>query len=118
MSRQVRRSKQVRADIIEIYGYLHARSPQSAEAVFQAIQQTIAALLEMPGIGRLWESLDPRLSQMRVAMVRSYRNFLIFYRPAATGIEVFRVVHGARELQAIVQEIELDFEDQQNGGDQ
>jgi toxin ParE1/3/4 len=105
MSRQIRRTVQVRQDIIEIYRFIHERSPQSAERVFDAIERNIKALLDMPGIGRRWDSPDPRLEGMRVAPVTPYRNFLIFYRSVSTGIEVFRIIHGARELERIVDEI-------------
>jgi toxin ParE1/3/4 len=63
----------------------------------------------MPGVGRYWNSPDPRLDGMRVTTVTPYRNFLIFFRKVPGGIEVFRVVHGARELESIVDEIQLEF---------
>ena len=111
MSRHVRRSTQVRQDVIDIYRYLHRRSPQAADRVFDAIQQSIQSLLETPGIGRRWNSSDPRLEGMRVVPVRRYRNYLIFFRAVPTGIDVFRVVQGTQELERIVDDIEIDFEE-------
>jgi toxin ParE1/3/4 len=111
MNRQVRRSAQVRQDLIDIYRYLYRRSPQAAERVFDAIAQSIRSLLNTPGIGRLWNSTDPRLEGMRVVPVKRYRNYLIFFRPIPTGIEVFRVVQGMQELERIIDEIEIDFDE-------
>jgi len=109
--RPIRRTKQVRQDLIDIYAYIHARSPQAAEKVFDAIERSIRALPDIAGAGRLWNSTDPRLQGMRVTVVTPYRNYLIFFRPTPDVVEVYRVVHGARELEAIVDEIELDFEE-------
>lgn len=104
-------TKQVWRDIIEIYLYVQERSPQSAEKVFDAIQRSINSLLDAPGVGRLWVSRDPRLEELRMTPVRPYRNYLIFFRAVPSGIEVFRVVHGARELGRIAFDIDLEFDD-------
>jgi toxin ParE1/3/4 len=34
-----------------------------------------------------------------------YCSYLVFYRPVAEGIEVIRVLHGARDLEAALEEI-------------
>ncbi len=110
MRRVIRRTAQVRHDIIDIYRYVHAQRPHAAEKVFDAIERSIRSLLDAPGIGRYWSSPDPRLEGLRVTTVRPYRNYLIFFRVVPDGIEVFRVVHGARELQPLVDDIEFDIE--------
>ena len=110
MKRDLQRTKQVRRDIIAIYGYIYERNPSAAENVFDAIERCIRSLSDMPGIGRMWNSTDPRLTGMRVVPVSPYRNYLIFFRPLERAVEILRVVHGARELERIVEEIELDFE--------
>jgi toxin ParE1/3/4 len=109
---KIRRTRQVRQDIIDIYRYIHARSPQSAERVFDAIQRSIQALPSIPGVGRRWDSTDPRLQGMRVTVVSRYRNYLIFFRAVPDGIEVFRVIYGSRDLRRIVDAIELDFDEE------
>lgn len=111
MRRGIRRTKQVADDIIAIYRHIRARSRQGAERVLDAIERSIRSLPDTPGIGRRWHSPDPRLEGMRVAVVTPYRNYLIFFRATDHWIEVFRVVHGARELEPIVDEIDLDFEE-------
>lgn len=111
MKRPLRRTRQVREDLIAIYGYLHKRSPSAAGRVFDAIEASIRALQETPEIGRRWESRDPRLEGMRVVVVTRYPNYLVFFRPVGSNVEIYRVVHGARELERIIEDIELDFED-------
>lgn len=110
-SRFIRRTRQVRDDVIAIYRHVHGDNPRAADSVFEAIERSIRRLLDVPGVGRYWDAPDPRLDGMRVTTVRPYRNYLIFFRAAPGGVEVFRVVHGARELGPLVDEIVVDFED-------
>lgn len=112
MKRRLRRTKQVREDLIEIYGFLYERNPHAAERVFDAIEAAIRTLQAKPSIGRLWGSRDPRLAGMRVLVVARYPSYLVFFRMTGRDIEVYRVLHGARELQRLIDEIELDFEDE------
>jgi toxin ParE1/3/4 len=112
MSRKIHFAPRVRTDIIRIYNYIAERSPQSAERVVQAIRRSMDDLAEMPGVGRAWESTRALLQGMRVTTVRRYRNYLIFFRPEKDRVEIFRVVHGARELDSIVAQIQEDLEDE------
>ncbi|MEO6436476.1 MAG: type II toxin-antitoxin system RelE/ParE family toxin [Tepidisphaeraceae bacterium] len=112
-NRSIRRTRQVGDDVVAIYRYIHARSEQSADKVFDAIEKSVRSLLDAPGVGRHWNSPDPRLEGMRVTTVRPYRNYLIFFRTVPDGIEVFRIVHAARSLQPLVDEIVIDFEDRE-----
>lgn len=41
------------------------------------------------------------LKSMRVFRVGGFERMLIFYRPESSGIEILRVVHGSRNLQAL-----------------
>jgi toxin ParE1/3/4 len=46
----------------------------------------------MPRLGRKREELSPRLRSFPVG------RYVIFYRPMENGIEIVRVLHGARDL--------------------
>lgn len=112
MRRVIRRTTQVRQDIIEICRYIRHQNPRAADAVFNAIERSIKSLMDVPGVGRYWNSPDPRLDGMRFTTVRPFRNYLIFFRADSNGIEVFRVIHGARALEPLIDEIQLDFDDE------
>ena len=111
MSRIIRRRKQVAGDIIEIYRYIHARSPDAADKVLDAIERSIKSLTNTPKVGSYWNSPDPRLDGMRVTTVTPYRNYLIFFRPVEGVVEVFCVLHGARDLPALIDEIDPSQDD-------
>jgi toxin ParE1/3/4 len=68
----------------------------AAAATFEAIGRT-------PGIGEPRESPDPRLSGMRVRRIDGFENHLVFYRSAADGIEIVRVIHGVRDVDRILE---------------
>ena len=110
MSRRIRRTRQAGDDIVRAYLYVHDRSPQGADRLMDAIERSIRRLLDTPGVGRHWNSPDPRLDGMRVTTVTPYRSYLIFFRAVPGGIEVFRVVHGAQALQPLVDDIQIEFE--------
>lgn len=52
-------------------------------------------LAMFPSMGRKWSELIPSLRSFPVD------DYLIFYRPIETGIEVLRVVSGYRDLDAL-----------------
>lgn len=87
-----RYTPQAARDLGEIADYISARDPTAAGRVVEEIRQRCRALADMPGMGRPREEFAPGL---RSSVVRKY---LIFYRPDDKGIEVVRIVHGARDL--------------------
>jgi toxin ParE1/3/4 len=46
---------------------------------------------------------NPNLQSLRQHSVRRFRNYIIFYLPTDDGIEVVRVLHGARDVQGILE---------------
>jgi hypothetical protein len=65
----------------------------------------------MPGVGTICIPATATPG-MRVAVVKPDRNCLVFFRAPDDAIEMFRVIHGARELDRIVDEIQLELEDE------
>ena len=79
-------------DLDEIADHVASWSLEAAERLIDQIQDRCRALASMPETGRLRNELAPGL---RSAVVGRY---LIFFRPAGSGIEVVRILHGARDL--------------------
>jgi toxin ParE1/3/4 len=55
----------------------------------------------MPEIGGLCRFESDAAKQVRAWSVRGFENYLIFYRPLSNGIDVVRVIHGARDIAAV-----------------
>ncbi len=78
-------------------------SLDTALRFYDAAGATFAKLADMPGIGERWPSTNPRLAGLRVWRIEGFGKHLIFYRPAADGIEVIRVIHGARDIDSVLE---------------
>jgi toxin ParE1/3/4 len=64
------------------------------------VYDTADELAPTPGIGRLREFEVQQLRELRSFPVDGFRNFLLFYIPTAEGIQVLRILHGARDLES------------------
>jgi toxin ParE1/3/4 len=91
-------------DLEEIAEYIGRSNPLAALRFLDAFDQTAAALAAVPALGAPHESDHPRLRNVRVRAVKRFKNYLIFYQPIAGGIEVQRVLHGARNLPGALDE--------------
>jgi toxin ParE1/3/4 len=57
----------------------------------------------MPGIGERWLSSNPRLGELRVSLIEGFERHLIFYRPKQDGVDIVRVLHGARDIDRVLE---------------
>lgn len=93
---KVTRTARAEADLIEIWLYIAADNPAAADALLDRIDLACTRLAENPGLGPARPDLAP---DCRYSLVGRY---LILYRAIAGGIEVVRVVHGARHLPDLI----------------
>jgi toxin ParE1/3/4 len=79
-------------DLEEIHDYIAADHPAAAARWLEKLREQCRRLAEVPGMGRIREDLAPGL--------RSFPSgsYLIIYQEIEGGIEVVRVIHGARQL--------------------
>lgn len=70
-------------------------NPPAADRWLDAVDSRCKLLAQMPGLGRLRPDLAPELRSFVVG------NHVIFYRETHDGIEVIRVLHGARDLPSL-----------------
>lgn len=89
------------ADAEECAVYLGRDTPDVAFRFLNALEQTISMLAEFSGIGRNREFRNPAHAGLCSFAVTGFRNHLIFFRPLEDGIEVVRVLHGARDLDGL-----------------
>lgn len=88
-------------DVDVIHSYVCSDNPDAADRVEEAIFAGFALLARNPGLGRLRQFR--RHQHIRSWVVIEFPNYLIFYRelPDAGGVEILRILHGARELEAL-----------------
>jgi toxin ParE1/3/4 len=90
------------ADLDELATYIQRDSPQAALRFLQSAQETFELLARMPELGGVFQVTNPRLSGIRVWQVKGFENILVFYRPQGRVVEIVRVLHGARDLTALI----------------
>jgi toxin ParE1/3/4 len=86
------RSKISRRDYEEIWQYVAQDNSFAADQLIQEFEHRLALLVRMPQMGRLEEDLAPRLRSVSVG------SYLLYYIPIENGIQLVRVLHGARDI--------------------
>jgi toxin ParE1/3/4 len=105
MSKAIRRRRAARKDLVEIFRYLaHEGGLRVAERFFAQVEATFTRLARMPGIGTRCDHAHPALAELRYFPVSRFPKYIIFYRPVADGIQIVRVLHGARDVAGILAE--------------
>lgn len=83
-------------DLENVWSYIGLDNPDAADRVLEAVHQTVRLLSRSPELGviRRLPSSDLLIRSMTV---RRYPNYIIYYHPASDGVQVLRVLHGARD---------------------
>ena len=66
-----------------------------------AARETFSLLATQPQIGWPARLKNPLLKSLKVFRVSGFDRMLIIYRPGPDGIDIVRVLHGSRSLQAL-----------------
>ncbi|WP_293122261.1 type II toxin-antitoxin system RelE/ParE family toxin [Microcoleus sp. bin38.metabat.b11b12b14.051] len=91
-------------DLIEHATDMAQDNLEVAEQFLVAADETFKLLGKMPGLGKMSQFYNPRLANIRQYQIRGFKRYLIFYRAEETGVEILRVLHGVRDLEAILDE--------------
>jgi toxin ParE1/3/4 len=84
-------------------GYLEEQGgPEVAERFIVAARETFESLALMPRMGALCSFRRPSLARLRRWPVKDFENWLIFYQPRRYGVEIVHVLHGSRDLEALL----------------
>jgi toxin ParE1/3/4 len=91
-------------DLDEQSGYLAEHANLEVALRFHdAASETFSFLARNPNVGALRESANPVLAGVRIWRVSGFEKHLIFYRPVEGGVEVVRVLHGHRDIDAFLE---------------
>lgn len=102
-------------DLVDAYRY-YAREAgvRIADQLFGKVEAASTRLAKHPGLGTRYAPDEPYFADLRYLPVAGFRSFLIFYRPIPEGIEIYRVLHGARDVDSILSD-EMDVPDDDAG---
>jgi toxin ParE1/3/4 len=87
-----------KSDMTEIAKRIRANDPAAAKRFLQGIRRTSSLLLKFPELGSRMEFETEKLKELRWFNVSKFDDYLVFYIPASTGIEIVRIIHGARDF--------------------
>jgi toxin ParE1/3/4 len=93
-----------RLDTVELAKYLLQQSAVAADRFLDACELTFSQLAAEPGIGSLYQTGAERFAGLRVFPVRGFPNHLAFYLTKESHLEIVRVLHGSRDLDAALQQ--------------
>ncbi|MBX6312378.1 MAG: type II toxin-antitoxin system RelE/ParE family toxin [Isosphaeraceae bacterium] len=83
---------------------LAQRNLGASRRFYEATERAFQQLAHRPGPGAPLDSDNPHLAGLRCSTVPGYKKYLIFYRPIENGIEVLRVIHGARDIESLFEQ--------------
>lgn len=101
MSLPVEISAEAEADLAAQYDwYCEQADQETAARFFQAFHQTIILLRRHPFLGRKRNFKRKDAENVRsIAVSRTFHAHLIFYELAGDKLLIYRVMHGARDLE-------------------
>lgn len=92
-------SNEAKLDIDEIWQYIAEDSPEAADRQIDELHWIFCLLAANSLIGRSRSDLGINIRQL------PHKNYNLFYIPTKIGIEILRVVHGARDVIQIFDEV-------------
>jgi toxin ParE1/3/4 len=95
---RVTKTARAEQDLEEIWFYVALDDVAAADALLDDFDNSCLLLATQPKMGRAREELANELRSFPVG------RYVFFYRPLADGVEIVRVLHGARDVTAIADE--------------
>ncbi|MCF6286456.1 MAG: type II toxin-antitoxin system RelE/ParE family toxin [Candidatus Hydrogenedentes bacterium] len=92
MRGNITRTVQADEDLIEIWSYIARDNMDAADALIDNIETKVKLLADNPRIGAARDEIAKGLRLFTLG------NYALLYREIPGGIELVRVVHGARNL--------------------
>jgi toxin ParE1/3/4 len=107
MTQPVTQRSRARLDLLKQFVYFGEQAGEElAERYFAAVDKTCHQLVKHPQIGTLYNSGIARLDGLRRFPVIGFDSYLVFYRAHDNGIDVIRILHGARDIDNLFAEEE------------
>jgi|BarGraIncu00222A_1022003.scaffolds.fasta_scaffold23648_2 toxin ParE1/3/4 len=75
---------------------------ETAERFLDQLISSFEDLSQMPRVGVLCGFRKPATRRLRRWPVKGFENWLIFYQPRRGGVEIVHVMHGARDIEGLL----------------
>jgi toxin ParE1/3/4 len=96
--------QKAKEDVREIVLYIADDNLKAAEAFRLSLERARLTLADLPEIGRAYDFGNRELKGLRMLPVPDFTKYLVFYvyRKPEEEVEIFRVLHGARDIPALL----------------
>lgn len=91
---RVLRRPQAETDILEIWDYIAEDSMVEADRWVDRLDDKLVLWATQPMMGRSRDELAPGVRSL------AFGRYVVFYEPLPDGIDVVRVLHGTRDIDA------------------
>lgn len=102
MSLPIKFREQADRDMAAIVSRISVDDPDVGERFIKAVREQTQSLAMFPGIGTLRPKAPRHLKGIRLIPLSGFRKYLLFYLVTESGLEVVRVLHGARNLNRVL----------------
>ena len=92
---------QAEAEMDDQFAFLTLRNVDAGLRFLDQVRESLGRLQETPDLGIRCVSVHDRLTDILVWKVQGFPNHLIFYRCQQDAIEVVRILHRARDIEAL-----------------
>jgi toxin ParE1/3/4 len=103
--KSLRRSDDFNADVRREWTYLSDFGEPLADRFINHVEETLRLLAQQPAIGHPGRYRHPGLRGLRMhTVIKPFRAWLIFYWDRPESVDLFRLIHGARDLPRVLVE--------------
>ena len=102
MKLQLRLSSAAAADIDAAALYIARKNLPAGLRFYDAVQESIREICDHPQRWPRFETSTPQLTGLRKRSVKGFPNYLVFDQVDDSAVLIVRVLHGARDLPAIL----------------
>jgi len=92
---KVKITEPARLDLEEIWRYIAEANPKAANNLMDDLGNKFLLLADKPDLGRERQELMLNLRAF------PHKKYIVFYFPTEDGIEIFRVLHGSRDIETV-----------------
>ena len=75
---------------------------EAGQRFLLAAHDTFSLLATQPKMGWRSHLRNPELTKLRVFRIAGFPDILVLYLPLAEGVDILRIVHGSRDLRALL----------------
>lgn len=86
----------------QAYYFAAKAGPELGHRFLLSAHETFSLLATQPEMGWHARLKNPLLASMRVFRVSGFEKMLVLYRPSPDGVEILRVIHGSRNIMALL----------------